>query len=240
MVPPVLRLPRHELLYSVDTDACKYQIGCALLQTYPSGTRHLIGFWSRSLSPAERNYSSGERECLAVVRAVQILRPFLERRHFPLFTDHQALKWIMYLAKSNGRLARWCLRLLDFDFEVFYRKGAKNTIADSISRLPAWGYLDVSTDLDIPCFLIRNLTGPLPIQRQCDTSSWVLNKWAPDSDPGIPSEVLAVDAAPLTEEISPLIIEEIQVAQGSDTQFQPEKMLYSCFEWACLTRQRTT
>ena len=110
--PPILRLPKAGLPFSVDTDACEYQVGCALFQTYPDGSRHPVGFWSRSLNDAERNYSVGEKECLAIVWAVQILRPYLERKHFDLYTDHQSLKWMMSLTDVSGRLARWRLRLL--------------------------------------------------------------------------------------------------------------------------------
>ena len=92
---PVLRLPPADLTFSVDTDACNHQVGCTLLQTYADGTTHPIGFWSRSLNPAETNYSVGEKECLAIVWAVQLLRPYLEGIHFDLYTDHQALKWIL-------------------------------------------------------------------------------------------------------------------------------------------------
>ncbi len=129
--PPILRLPRPDLPFTVDTDACDYQVGCALLQRHEDGVRHPVGFWSRSLYSAERNYGVGEKECLAVVWAVQILRPYLERRHFDLSTDHQALKWMMDLTDVSGRLARWRLRLLEFDFTVRYKKGLKNTIADA-------------------------------------------------------------------------------------------------------------
>lgn len=68
--PPMLLLPRPDLPYSVDMDGCKDQIGCALMQADADGTGNPIGFWSRSLNPAERNYSTGERKCLAVVWAV--------------------------------------------------------------------------------------------------------------------------------------------------------------------------
>lgn len=112
-----------------------------------AGERHPIGFWSRGLNPAEKNYSTGEKECLAVVWAVQILRPYLERSHFDLYTDHQALRWIMNLYDAFGRLARWRLRLLEYDFTVHYRKGLKNQIADAISRLPTWGETGIAPDL---------------------------------------------------------------------------------------------
>ena len=91
-LPPILRLPRADLPYFVDTDACNHQVGCSILQTYPDGTCHPIGFWSRSLNPAEKNYSVGEKECLAIVWAVQLLRPYFEGTHFDLYTDHQALR----------------------------------------------------------------------------------------------------------------------------------------------------
>ena len=52
--PPILRLPRINLPYSIDTDACEYQVGVALMQTHEDKTRHPVGFWSRSLNPAEK------------------------------------------------------------------------------------------------------------------------------------------------------------------------------------------
>ena len=156
--PPVLRLPQDDLKYSVDTDACDYQIGCALMQTYSDGTRHPIGFWSRSLSPAERNYSVTEKECLAVVWSLQILRPYLERNHFEVYTDHQPLRWLLSLSDASGRLARWRLLLQEMDFTIQYKKGIKNTIADAISRLPTFGETTVAPETDVPCFLIETST----------------------------------------------------------------------------------
>ena len=156
--PPVLRLPQHGLPYSVDTDACDYRIGCALMQTYPDGTRHPIGFWSRSLTPAERNYTVTEKECLAVVWSLQILRPYLERNHFDVYTDHQPLRRLLSLNDASGRLARWRLLLQEMDFSIQYKKGIKNTIADAISRLPTFGESTVPPETDLPCFLIETST----------------------------------------------------------------------------------
>ena len=84
--PPVLRLLQEDLPFSVDTDACEYQIGWALMQLYEDGKRYLIEFWSRKLTSVEENYSICEKECLAVEWAIQLLRQYLERSHFDLYT----------------------------------------------------------------------------------------------------------------------------------------------------------
>lgn len=133
------------------------------------------------------------------------------------------MKWIIDLCEANGRLAHWRLRLLEFDLKVLYRKGAKNTIADKISRLTTCGYLDVAPDLEIPCFIVQERPEQLAVQQNCDTGSWVTNDWDLEGDPIIAHRVLAVDAAPLPEHIAPLTIEEIQVAQESDSQCRQEK-----------------
>ena len=101
----------------------------------------------------------GEKECLAIVWAVQILRLYLERSHFELYTDHIALKWMMNLTDASGRLARWRMRLLEFDFTVQYKKGAKNTIADCVSRLPTFNETTKVPDATVPCFGVFDDTG---------------------------------------------------------------------------------
>ena len=85
---------------------------------------------------------------------MQLLRTYIGREHFDLFTDHQALKWILSGSYNTGRLSRWRLRLLEYDFNVHYKKGAKNTIADAISRLPTFGGTEIPPDVEIPCFLV--------------------------------------------------------------------------------------
>ena len=58
-----------------------------------------------------------------MVWAVLLLRPYLEGVHFVVRTDHAALRWVLNLSTSGGRLERWRLRLLEFEFEVQYRPG---------------------------------------------------------------------------------------------------------------------
>ena len=82
--------PKMGLPYSVDMDASDHQVGAALLQAYPDGSRKPIGYWSRSLITAEKNYSTSERECPAVVWALATLRPYLQGEDFIVHSDQAA------------------------------------------------------------------------------------------------------------------------------------------------------
>jgi hypothetical protein len=76
--PPVLALPRREDRYILDTDASNGQIGCCLLQEQADALKLPIGYWSLSLTSAERNYLTAERQCLAIVWTILKLRPYCE------------------------------------------------------------------------------------------------------------------------------------------------------------------
>ncbi len=107
-----------------------------------------------SLSPTEREYRATERDYPTVVWALTILRPYLEHRHFTFHTERQALRWIFDLAMLSGKLGRWRLRLLEFDFTVKYKKGSANTITDSISRLPTYRPTTANHELYIKAFTV--------------------------------------------------------------------------------------
>jgi len=91
LAPPVLALPKAKGQMIVDVDDCADQLGCTLLQEQPDGTRLPVGYWSRGLSPAEKKYSTTERECLGVVWSVLKLRKFLDGHRFQIRTDNKAL-----------------------------------------------------------------------------------------------------------------------------------------------------
>ena len=113
--PPVLALPRYGRKYTLETDACGHQVGCALLQEQPEGGTRPIGYCSRALTEAERNYTTTEKECLAVVWSILTPRPYLYGSTYNLRTDHESLRWVLNLVDSSGRLARWRLRLEEYD-----------------------------------------------------------------------------------------------------------------------------
>ena len=92
-------------------------------------------YWS--LNKVERNYSTVEREALAVVAAVKEFYPFLYSFHFTLVTDHNPLTSLKGLKDVHGRLTRWITTFLQqFDFQFKYRPGGHHGNADVFSRRP--------------------------------------------------------------------------------------------------------
>ena len=65
---------------------------------------------------------------------IRKFRPYLEGYTFKVLTDHIALKWLHNLKNPTGRLARWVLELLEYDYEIVYRKGSLNYAPDALSR----------------------------------------------------------------------------------------------------------
>lgn len=106
----------------------------------------MIAYASRTLNKAEKNYTTTEKECLAVVWGIQKMKAYLEGYHFVVITDHLSLKWLRKIDSPSGRLARWSLLLQQFDFEIEYRKGKLNIIPDALSREPLQTCIDENDD----------------------------------------------------------------------------------------------
>jgi RNase H-like domain found in reverse transcriptase/Reverse transcriptase (RNA-dependent DNA polymerase) len=160
--PSILSLPRAQGQYTLDTDALQDQIGCCLFQEQGEKPLKPIDYWSRSLAKAERNYSTTEKEFLAIAWAVIQLRPYLEGKRFIIRTDHHSLRWVLNLADAQGRLARWRLRLLKFDYEVKYSPSRSHHGADTMSRLkPADATpSEKPVDTEITCFTVQSEDEP--------------------------------------------------------------------------------
>ena len=210
--PPILQLPRANVGFSVDTDSSDYQVGCALFQETGEDGRKPIGFWSRTLQGTERSYSASEKECLAVVWALQTLRPYLAFERFTVYTDHNALRWLFNIAEPSGRLMRWRLRLAEFDFEIQHKKGRLNTQADALSRLKT----DAETVYDPEADVVPVYLAEEEIARREEDNDEPVNTdflhedWA-EHDAALVNEQEAVHTA-----VNPVKWEELLTEQQSD------------------------
>lgn len=131
--PPILRLPDLSKPFVLQTDASSEGIGAILLQD-ENGVKHPVAFASKKLLPRERNYSTIEREALAIVWGIQKFENFLYGQQFYLETDHQPLQYLNNAKFQNGRLMRWALALQPYRFTVRAIKGSHNVGADFLSR----------------------------------------------------------------------------------------------------------
>ena len=132
---PFLILPNFDLAFILDTDACNYAVGAVLSQEQDDAIRP-VAYFSKHLSPAQKNYATTEKELLAIVLAVEYFSQYLWGREFTVNTDHQPLQWLFHTAKPSARLARWLIRLSDFKFAINYKPGKSNANADAMSRWP--------------------------------------------------------------------------------------------------------
>nr|GEZ95088.1 reverse transcriptase domain-containing protein [Tanacetum cinerariifolium] len=89
----------------------------------------------KRMNQAEANYTTTEKEMLAVVYAFKKFRSYLIMNKSIVYTDHSALKYLFAKKDAKARLLRWILLLQEFDFKVIDTRGAENYVADHLSRL---------------------------------------------------------------------------------------------------------
>ena len=130
---PVLGYPDINLPYILDTDASAVGVG-AVLSQIQQGKEKVIAYYSKTLSPQERNYCVTRRELLAVVKAVSHFKPYLYGRPFVLRTDHASLIWLCRRKEPTHQVARWLEILSEFKYRIEHRPGVKHSNADGMSR----------------------------------------------------------------------------------------------------------
>lgn len=148
--PPILTPPDFGQPFTIQCDASDTGIGAVLTQTIDENEK-VIAFFSAKLNKAQSNYTTTEKECLAVILAVERFRPYVDGVFFTVITDHSSLLWLQTMKEPTSRLARWALRLQAYDFKLIHRKGKHNVVPDALSRM----YMDnTETETNLECNML--------------------------------------------------------------------------------------
>ena len=129
--PHILQYPDFEHDFILRTDASGFALG-AVLSNFNDKP---IAYASKTLNGAERNYSTIEKELLAIVWSVKHYRPYLFGRHFKILTDHRPLVYLFSMKEPSSRLTKFRLLLEEYNFSIEYSPGKENTTADALSRI---------------------------------------------------------------------------------------------------------
>ena len=106
--PPIMQSPNWELPFEIMCDASDYAIGAVLGQREDKKA-FVIYYASKTLDSAQSNYTTTEKEFLAVVFALEKLRSYIVGSLVTIFTDHAALKYLLSKQDTKPRLTRWIL-----------------------------------------------------------------------------------------------------------------------------------
>ena len=115
-------------------DASDYAVGPVLGQREDKKA-FVIYYACKTLDSAQANYTTTEKEFLAVVFALEMFRSYIVGSTVTIFPDHAALKYLLSKQDTKPRLTRWILLYQEFNLTIKDKKGVKNVLVDHLSRL---------------------------------------------------------------------------------------------------------
>ncbi len=133
---PVLLAPDCSQGFKLEVDASAFGAGAVLLQEDKNGIDHPISYFSRKFNKHQFNYSTIEKEALALLFALQHFEVYIGSSSLPVivFTDHNPLVFLSRMYNQNQRLMRWSLIVQNYNLEIKHKKGTENVVADALSR----------------------------------------------------------------------------------------------------------
>ncbi|KAL7593345.1 hypothetical protein Lser_V15G31513 [Lactuca serriola] len=131
---PIIQPPNWDLPLEIMCDASNTTVGMVLGQKVDRA-HHVIYYASKTLDSAQGNYTTTEKEFLAIVFALEKFRQYLLGTKVIIYSDHAAIKHLLTKKDSKPRLIRWMLLLKEFDIEIKDKSGKENLVADHLSRV---------------------------------------------------------------------------------------------------------
>ena len=137
----LLHYPDFNKPFEIHTDASLHQIGAVITQDNKP-----IAFYSRKLRDGQHNYTTTERELLAIVETLKEFRTILLGQQIKIYTDHKNLTFTQF---NTERVMRWRMVLEEYGPELIYIKGQDNVVADALSRLDLLPDIKQATPTDV-------------------------------------------------------------------------------------------
>jgi hypothetical protein len=126
---PVLALPDFTKTFVLECDASGKGISIVLMQEGQP-----LAFTSKQLSEKNLGKPIYEKEILVILHAVELWCPYLLGQHFQIKIDQQSLKYFLEQPISSQEQQKWVTKLFGYDYEIIYKKGKDNVMADALSQ----------------------------------------------------------------------------------------------------------
>ena len=131
----IVARPDWEKKFSIECDASQYAARAVLWQDHEEGRRP-VHYWSRKFDSTQKNYPAQERECLALIWALQAFYHYLMGKPFDIYMDHESLRWLKSAKYTRPKLMNWALELQEYPVDnIFHIKGKDNVVSDCLSRI---------------------------------------------------------------------------------------------------------
>lgn len=128
---PILAMPDFSHPFEVTTDALGTTVGAVLSQR-----GHPIAFFSKKLCLRMSSSSTYVRELYAITESIKKWRQYLLGSTFKIYTDHKSLKSLVTQVIQTPEQQKWLTKLIGYSYEIHYKPGSENVVADALSRIP--------------------------------------------------------------------------------------------------------
>ena len=152
--PPVLKFPDPDKPFELWCDASSGAIGAVLIQRDTEDAPHPVQYISHQLSKQQQKWPIIEKECFAIVFAMEKLRTILWGREFMIYSDHAPLQFIRSAQMKNPKVQRWCLKIDEYGGNIRHVAGKANSVADFLSRMKEQSVDVTKCGDDVRCHLL--------------------------------------------------------------------------------------